>query len=114
MFAGAAGAGEPLFAVEVTTIQGKKRLLSGSALRCAARHCLARHCLAGHLGRGTAFIVLARAAGLRLRLLSKQCNWPPLHLQGGGSQRRRRRRVAGGVAGAGPVRRRSVLLPALA
>lgn len=50
MFAGAAGAGEPLFVVEVTTIQGKKRLLSGSALRCAARHCLARHCLAGHMG----------------------------------------------------------------
>ncbi|PRW60794.1 subfamily B member 4 [Chlorella sorokiniana] len=36
MFGGAAAAGEPLFAVEVTTIQGKKRLLSGSALREAA------------------------------------------------------------------------------
>ncbi len=36
MFGGAAAAGEPLFAVEVTTLQGKKRLLTGSAFRCPA------------------------------------------------------------------------------
>lgn len=37
MFGGAAAAGEPLFAFEVTTIQGRTRLLTGSAFRCASQ-----------------------------------------------------------------------------
>lgn len=33
LFAGALAPGEPLFATEVTTIQGRRRLLTGSAFR---------------------------------------------------------------------------------